>query len=600
MYKRYLLLPVLVFLGYGLVTSNDFKTIAAGIAIFIVGMLFMEDGFKLFTGGFLEKILRKTTQTTPKAIASGFLATALVQSSSLISVIAISFLSAELLALPQAIGIIFGSNIGTTATAWIVAAFGVKIKIAHYAMVMLVFGVLFTFFKKRSYKGFGKILLGLGFIFLGISFMKEGFETLRSGIDLGQYALSGVLGIAIYVVIGAAATVIIQSSSATMALIITAVASGQIEYINSISLAIGANVGTTVTAILGALTSNDNGKRLAVAHLIFNVITALFAIIFLYPLIHLVDNISGYVGIGDHDIAMKLSLFHTIFNFAGVLLVSPFIGVLVSILEKLFLQKGERRGKPIYLDEEVIRSPESAIVAIFKETEHLYDSISHTIVTALHLSKGDVFSQKELREVVTVVKGEEVDMDKIYLERIKSLYSAIIGYATMAERDMINHDRRKVYKLKLVSRNLINVIKDIREIEKNINRYMKGSNTYLRDEYNFMRENISSVLRDIEYLRKNRHDTNCIEKLEQEIDRYKKFDILETKRLSILLHERKINDDMATSLMNDGVFTASIIKRLLRSAVILWSDGGVMEMNEVKITLQESLTIDLDESANIR
>ncbi len=116
MLKRFLIVPILLFVGYGLFNNGDFATIASGIAIFIVGMFFMEDGFKLFTGGFLSKILSKTTDTVPKALFSGFLATAVVQSSSLVSVIAISFLSAELIGLGQAVGIIFGSNIGTTAT----------------------------------------------------------------------------------------------------------------------------------------------------------------------------------------------------------------------------------------------------------------------------------------------------------------------------------------------------------------------------------------------------------------------------------------------------------------------------------------------------
>ena len=233
MLKRFLILPIIFFIGYVIFQSADFATIASGIAIFIVGMFFMEDGFKWFTGGILSKILSKTTNTIPKAIFSGFLATAIIQSSSLISVIAISFLSAELIALGPAIGIVFGANIGTTATAWIVAVFGMKINISAFALPMIIFGVLFIFFNNKTYKGIGNILLGLGFIFLGISFMKEGFETLKSGIELSQYSIGGFPGILTYIFVGAVATIIIQSSSATMALIVTAVATGQIDYVVS-------------------------------------------------------------------------------------------------------------------------------------------------------------------------------------------------------------------------------------------------------------------------------------------------------------------------------------------------------------------------------
>lgn len=589
MLKRFLFIPILLFLAYGLFFSNDFKTIASGIAIFIVGMFFMEDGFKLFTGGVLEKVLQRTTKTVFKSITSGFLATALVQSSSLVSVIAISFLSAELIALPQALGIIFGSNIGTTATAWIVSAFGLKIKISHYAMPMLVFGVLFTFNEDRSFKGIGNILLGLGFIFLGISFMKDGFETLRSGIDLGQYSMDGLLGLTVYVLIGAIATIIIQSSSATMALIITAVASGQIEYINSISLAIGANIGTTVTAMLGALTSNANGKRLAVAHLIFNMVTAAFAIIFILPLIKVVDVISPYVGISNEDIAMKLSLFHTIFNVCGVLIVTPFIGRLVSFLNNLFVYRGERRGMPKFLDHEVIKSPGPALVALHKETEHLYDSISHITIKALRLHRHEVFSPKEMREVIETVKSERVDVDKIYIERVKNLYSSIIRFSTLAEKQMEDEERRKAYKIKLACRNMINVVKDIRELEKNIGNYMKGNNDYIINEYNFLRENIAEIVRDISNIRKEPDDLEVITKIEMTREKARTFDIVETKRLSILLQEDKIDDNVATSLMNDGVFTRDIIQGLTTISSIMWLRGGILTTEDTEPVYQENL-----------
>ena len=178
--------------------------------------------------------------------------------------------------------------------------------------------MIFRFNENKSYQGMGNVLVGLGFVFLGIGYMKEGFESLKAGLNLAQFAIEGYLGVLVYILIGAVATVVIQSSSATMALIITALATGQIEYTNALALAIGANIGTTVTAIIGALSSNANGKRLAVAHFIFNIITGFIAILFLYQLADLVDVLSVSLGIGETDYAMKLALFHTIFNVIGV------------------------------------------------------------------------------------------------------------------------------------------------------------------------------------------------------------------------------------------------------------------------------------------
>ena len=585
MLKRFLILPIIFFIGYGIFQSGDFATIASGIAIFIVGMFFMEEGFKWFTGGILSKILSKTTNTLPKAIFSGFLATAIIQSSSLISVIAISFLSAELIALGPAIGIIFGANIGTTATAWIVAVFGMKIKISAFALPMIIFGVLFTFFNSRTYKGIGNILLGLGFIFLGISFMKEGFETLKSGIELSQYSIEGFPGILTYIFVGAVATIIIQSSSATMALIVTAVATGQIDYVSSISLAIGANLGTTVTATLGAVTSNENGKRLAVAHLIFNMITAFIAVVFMKYLMQSTDLISRYVGINDQDIAMKLSLFHTIFNSLGVLVLAPFVHQLVNFLEKLFIVQDDRRWRPRYLDEEVIKTPGPAIAALYKEAEHMFDGTSEVIIQALRLHRHEVFSDCDIDEALKTVKETDIDIDDIYEKRIKFLYSDILKYSILAEKNMNKEQRHKVYKIQLASRDMIEAIKDIRELQKNIAGYMVRGNEHIKNEYNFLRKGIAQLLRIIAGLRAHPGDLERVTDLKTAKKQNKGLDIIAAKRLSVLLREGKITESMASSLLNDGTYTSQIAKKLIKSADILWGKSTENDVDSLRDSL---------------
>jgi phosphate:Na+ symporter len=543
----------------------------------------MEDGFKMFTGGVLEKVLKKTTNTLPKSIISGFFATAIVQSSSLISVITISFLSAELLALSNGIGIVLGANIGTTATAWIVSAFGLKIKIATYAMPMIIFGVLFLFFKKNTTKGFGNIILGLGFIFLGISYMKDGFENLKSAIDLAEFAMDGYLGVGVYVVIGAAMTIVIQSSSATIALIITAVASGQIDYVNSLSLAIGANVGTTVTAILGSLASNANGKRLAVAHFIFKSLMAFMSIAFIYLLKDLVDYTSGFIGIAEGDIAMKLSLFHTIINILGVALIIPFTGRLVKFLETLFVFKGERRGRPRYLDLEVIKTPIAALTAIHKETEHLYDSVSHLMIQSLRLHRHEVWSDEAMTTVVRTFKNESVDIDQVYIERIKSLYSEILNFIVQAEKYMDRDFRHMGYDYKIICRSIVEMVKEIRELQKNIAIYMNSDNKYIKKEYNLIRRNIADIIRNNDALRKNPGDPDAVLGLEKAIEKTKTFEKFEMKRLSILLRKEMINNTMATSLMNDTVFAGIIYDNLLDCASTLWLDTPLAKLEDGSI-----------------
>ena len=564
----------LLFLAFAwfVVSNNDARTIIAGVAVFLIGMHYMENGFKLFSGGKLETVLERFTSTTPRAIGTGFLATAIVQSSSLVSVIVISFLSAELIGLTQAVGVVFGSNIGTTATAWLVSSFGLKIKIAHYALPMLIFGVVMQFSQHNSYKGLGSVLIGLGFIFLGIAYMKEGFETLKDGLDLAEYAMAGFAGVLVYVLFGALATVIIQSSSATMAIIITALATGQIDYINALSLAIGANVGTTVTAILGALASNKNGKRLAVAHFIFNIVTGLFAIVFIYQLKGLVDFLAPLLSISDQDDAMRLSLFHTIFNVIGVLLVVPFIKRLVAYLETLFRSEEQARGRAKYLTSEVMEIPATALAALRKETIHLYDKSLEAIVHAMNLHRSEIFSAAGISEIVEHSGSQiKIDIDQVYQQDIKSLYGEILEYASISQANMSQEDNHEVYELKIAARKIVEMVKDVRELQKNLNYYSKSNNKFIIEKYNKLRVQLITVLRMVQKLREDEGDDEeiltCIEVQRASLN---EAEVSLNHEVDVLIRERKIESYSASSLINDIGFTHSIGKKLLKCAVTLW------------------------------
>ena len=583
MLKRIISPLLFLLFAWFIVSNNDAKTIIAGIAIFLIGMHYMENGFKLFSGGTLEIVLERFTSTTPKAIGTGFLATAVVQSSSLVSVIIISFLSAELIGLTQAVGVVFGSNIGTTATAWLVSTFGLKIKIAHYALPMLIFGVMMQFSKHNSYKGLGSVLIGLGFIFLGIAYMKEGFETLKQGLDLAEYAMAGYLGVFVYILFGAAATVIIQSSSATMAIIITALATGQIDYVNALALAIGANIGTTVTAALGALASNKNGKRLAVAHFIFNIITGAVAVILIYQLKDLVDLLAPLLSISETDDAMKLALFHTIFNVLGVLIVAPFVRTLVRFLETLFTEKEKGRGRAKYLTYEVMEIPATALAAIRKETIHLYDKSVEAIVHALNLHRTEIYSEIAIDKVIQKSRTPiRIDVDKIYQEDIKSLYGEIIRYASISQTHLDQAGNNQMYELKLTARYIIEMVKDVRELQKNLNYYAKSHNAVIVDQYNELRAQLITVLRKIQEVRDYEGDEEeILTQIEVQKQLSKENEIRMNQAVDSLIRENKIDSNSASSLINDIGFTHSISKKLLTSAVTLWvKEAEIKELGD--------------------
>jgi len=580
-FKRYLFPFFLLLLAFLLFSNADAQTIIAGIAIFLIGMVFMEDGFRLFSGGVMESILKKATSNVPKAIGAGFVATAIVQSSSLLTIIVISFLSAELISLSGAIGIIFGSNIGSTTTAWIVSSFGVKIKIAQFAMPMIIFGVVFRFRDSKSYQGIGTILIGLGFVFLGIAYMKDGFDVMSNGIDLASYAMDGYLGVLVYVLIGAIVTVLIQSSAATMALVITALALGQIEYFNALQLAIGANIGTTITAILGSINSNANGKRLAVAHLIFNIVTALVAIVFLYQLANLVTYLSGVVGIDAKDYAMQLALFHTLFNVLGILVVAPFTSYLVKFLESLFI-KEENIDKARYLDDVVVNVPEAALEAIRKEVEHLYDNAVEVISHALSLHRHQYFGCKDLSHVIKHSDEKmNTDINTFYDTNIKEIYGQILYFATMAQENMNEEQKSRVYELKVSCRDIVESIKSVREIQKNIKIYLNSNNEIMQEQYNNIRTEIAETIDTINTIRNMEDDLDILSNMELLRKELDKLNFIENGNIDNLIRTNQIRKKMATSLINDSSFAYDISKNLINTASILWiKDSDIHDLRE--------------------
>ena len=502
MLRKILLPTILGILAYGFWISPDFKEIAAGVSIFLFGMLSLEEGFKAFSGGTLEKILQKSTDKLYKSVGFGILTTTIMQSSSLVSVLTISFLGAGLIGLAQGIGIVFGANIGTTTGAWLVAGLGLKVKISAYAMPMLVFGVILIFQKAKSLKGLGYILTGLGFLFLGIHYMKDGFEAFKDTIDLASYAVTGYKGLFIFTGIGIFATVVMQSSHATLVLIITALAAGQISYENALALAIGANVGTTVTAILGAMSSNIVGKQLAGAHLIFNGVTGLIAILFIHQLMYSVDSISAYVGIASDDYALKLAVFHTIFNVIGVLVMVPFIGKLVTFLESTLKEDTSKADAGYdsarYLNDSVLELPSTSMAAIIRETKHLYDNAFEIITHGLNLKRSNLVSTMPLEEVIEDKYSKStVDIDAFYNQKIKGIYGEIMDFSIKAQSDMSPKDIEVLYKLKLANRDLVEAVKDTKHLQKNMIKYSTYPNAYIIEEDYYIRYYCDEILRNI-------------------------------------------------------------------------------------------------------
>ena len=572
MLRKVLLPSIFIVLAWGFWVSPDFKVIAAGVAIFLFGMLSLETGFKVFTGGTLEKILAKATNKRWKSLTFGVVSTSIMQSSSLVSVITISFLSAGLIGLYQGVGIIFGANLGTTTGAWLIAGFGLKVKISAYAMPILVFGTLLVFQNSKTLKGIGYVLAGLGFLFLGIHYMKEGFEAFKDTLDLTQFSVGGLKGLLIYTSIGLFATVVMQSSHATLVLTITALSSGQISYENALALAIGANVGTTITAIIGSLSSNEQGKRLAGAHLIFNFVTGAVAILFLNQILVLVDKVSAFTGIANDDYTLKLAVFHTIFNLLGILIMLPMMGKMVNLLERIIPHKKQSRLKPRFLHESTISYADTATEAIRNETLHMWDNTIDIIAHGLRLPREDILNEKSNLKKLTIdfpVKGK-FDIDRYYELKIKSLYGESIHYISQASFGWELEQSGEIHWLRRANQDMVDAIKDVKHLQKNLILYTISHNAVIKEQYNLLRIQIAQLVQALESIRTA--DSEDIPSLmidQLKLDSGAQF-TQQNKDINKMIQNQQITADMAISLMNDKAYVYNISRKLIEMGQTLF------------------------------
>jgi len=263
--------------------SPGWLTLCAGLALFLFGMQQLEQGLKSLAGGRLQTLLAASTATPGKGLLFGCVATFLLQSSTLVSLLTIAFLSTGLITLAGSLAVLFGANLGATSGIWLLAMAGQNLSMAPLAMPLLVFGVLLGFSGARG-AAIGRLLLGIGLIFLGIDEIKQGFTSFGD-MDLQRYSADGLQGALLFVAVGALITVVVQSSHATLMLTLAALGSGQLELQQSLCIAIGSNVGSSVsTAVMGMIGSSRSGQRLAIAHVVFNCSTAVVSFALLSPL----------------------------------------------------------------------------------------------------------------------------------------------------------------------------------------------------------------------------------------------------------------------------------------------------------------------------
>lgn len=352
-------------------------SIIGGLGLFLLAIGMMTDGLKLAAGNALRTLLAKWSKTPFRGVVSGAAMTALVQSSSAVTVASLGFVNAGLLSMRHALGIVYGANIGTTMTGWLVAMVGFKLNIQAVALPMIGVGMILKLLKPNSrLASVGIAIAGFGLFFVGIDSLKTAFEGIVSTFDLSQFKAEGVEGFLMYLVIGFVMTVLTQSSSASIALTITTATSGMVGIYAAGAMVIGANIGTTSTAMFASIGATSSAKRVAAAQVVFNVATAVVAALILPLLFGLIHWITAVAEI-DADPGITLAIFHTLFNLLGVALIFPLNDRLASFLEQRFVSLEEEASKPKHLDKNIAQTPDLAVNALILELLSVSDRFLH-------------------------------------------------------------------------------------------------------------------------------------------------------------------------------------------------------------------------------
>lgn len=394
-------------------------TIAGGVGLFLLGMSMMTEGLKLAAGRTLERILARSTRTRLRGLLCGVTVTAVVQSSSAVTVATIGFVNAGLLGLSQALWVLFGANVGTTMTSWLVALVGLKFKIEALALPLIGVGMLLRLLGEGGEgsrrRGAGAALAGFGILFLGIDVLKGAFTGLPNDFTLP--ATDGLGDIVTKVGIGVGLTVLMQSSSAALVVALTAAESGLLSMQGAAAVVIGANVGTTVTALIASIGATPNAKRAATAHILFNVLTGLVALTILPWLVGFLRVLGDWIAL-DATVTARLALFHTAFNVLGVVLIWPFAQRLTAFLEARFKRSEEDEANPRFLDRTVLAVPPLALDALDNEVRRM----------------GEI-AIAALRDVIDVPRGGSNARHKFVVARLKT---AIADFVTQLHRSSMS------------------------------------------------------------------------------------------------------------------------------------------------------------------
>ncbi|MFB1011922.1 MAG: Na/Pi symporter [Thiopseudomonas sp.] len=598
------LLPVLaaVILSFSFWYSAAWLRLASGVALFLFGMQCLEEGLKQLAGGRLEQWLERSTATRLKSFLFGVGGTMVLQSTTLMSMLTIAFISTGMIQLAGGIAIILGVNLGTSGGMWLLAMAGQNVSLSPLAMPLLVFGTLARFSGQKG-PAVGRIIFGIAFVFLGIEQMKSGFADFGSDWALGEQLSPGLAGQLLLVLAGMVLTAMLMSSHATLMLILAALAVGQLELWQAMSMAIGGSVGSSVNVgILGWLGGNRSGQRLALVHTLFNLVTGVLTFFLLPVLIWLTGQAMGLVGAGDNNL-LQLALFQTLFNTLGVLVFWPLQSRLAAWMQQLLPERDEpevlisasstpppqRIRQPVtrarYLSDAALASADTAMRAVALELQHMGRLSLEVICHALYQPVDQLSRARVDESRLNALPGNTatvLDAESLYQLHIKGVYSDLLGFMSRFNLEMDDTQQRSWMTAQVAAMQLVDAVKDAKHLQKNLGHYLRDDRSLVHNHYLDLRRHLLWILRQIrEVGGLEVPDDVWSSRLEWLDGQAARFDAEFRNRIFAEVRNQKLDNLQASSLMNDLGYVSRITQSLRNVLQLGVLEGGDM-LREVR------------------
>ncbi|WP_025763915.1 Na/Pi cotransporter family protein [Dyadobacter tibetensis] len=459
-----------------------FMKLGAGIGLFLFAMYLLEESLTNLSGRKFKLFIQRTTNNRLAAVGAGALVTAILQSSSMVSLIVLALVGAGVFSMRNALAIILGANLGTTVSSWLVATLGFKvdIEVASYPMVFLGGLLLIVFKSRENVKNFALFLLGFGLLFIGLSLMKTAIEDQVNNFDFNQYAS---MSSGLFLLIGFVITSLVQSSSVTMALTLSALYAGAIPFPAAAALVLGSETGTTIKIIAGALGGSASKKRVAVGNFLFNVIITLLAFLFLQPIVTLITEI-----LKIEDPLIGLVIFSTLLNLAGIILFLPFLDPYAKFLERLF--KNSNGAITAFIGNANLNEPETALYLLKKDTAYfihnamLFNLELFDIDTKKLQRQEEYFSLNQKRKFLSMPPKEKYIFLKQFQGELQTFFIAL--------RSKVNSEQNAQLTQVISSlRSSMHSIKSMKDVSDNIINLSQSSNSI---KYNFFSHHQSETV----------------------------------------------------------------------------------------------------------